>query len=40
MSENGEATIVWAGNHQEYENVFKNNKKAIAKWLKNNRWIS
>ena len=40
MSENGEATIVWAGDHQEYESVFKNNKKAIAKWLKNNGWIS
>jgi len=25
LEEEGEATIVWAGSHQEYETVFKNN---------------
>jgi len=36
---NGEATIVWAGNHDEYELIFKNNKHVIKKWLKDNNWI-
>lgn len=35
----GEATVVWAGNHQEYDNIFKNNKNSIRKWLKSNGWI-
>ena len=35
----GEATVVWVGNHQEYESTFKNNKNAIKKWLKSNGWI-
>ena len=35
----GEATAVWAGSHQEYERVFRNNKKRIKKWLKSNEWI-
>lgn len=39
FEENGEATIVWAGSHDEYENLFKNDKKVIKKWLKNNNWI-
>ena len=34
-----EATIVWVGNHQDYEKVFKNNKNVIQKWLKSNDWI-
>jgi hypothetical protein len=29
----GEATIIWAGTHQEYETTFKNNKLTIEKWL-------
>ncbi|PKP09409.1 MAG: addiction module toxin RelE [Bacteroidetes bacterium HGW-Bacteroidetes-3] len=37
--EEDEATIVWAGNHKEYENIFKNNKNTIKKWLKSNNWI-
>lgn len=32
--EDNEATVIWVGNHQEYERVFKNNKNAIANWLK------
>lgn len=35
----GEATVVWTGSHQEYERVFRNNKKRINKWLKSNEWI-
>jgi len=35
----GEATIVWAGNHKEYDAVFKNNKTAIKKWLSKQGWI-
>lgn len=35
----GEATIVWAGTHQEYENTFKNNKSTIAKWLRSKGFI-
>lgn len=34
-----EASVVWVGNHQEYETVFKNNKHTIKKWLKSNNWI-
>ncbi|KAA0989698.1 type II toxin-antitoxin system HigB family toxin [Dyadobacter aurulentus] len=34
--EDQEATIVWAGHHQDYERTFRNNKKSIEKWLKNN----
>lgn len=34
-----EATVVWAGTHQEYELLFKNNKNTIKKWLRTNDWI-
>ncbi|UZO82351.1 type II toxin-antitoxin system HigB family toxin [Aquimarina sp. ERC-38] len=34
-----EATVVWAGTHQEYETIFKNNRNTIKKWLKSNNWI-
>lgn len=37
--EDCEATVVWAGSHQEYELIFKNNKNTIKKWLKSNDWI-
>ena len=37
--EEGEASVVWVGNHQEYEITFKNNKDTIKKWLKDNNWI-
>lgn len=39
FEENGEATIVWAGNHDEYELTFKNNRNVIKKWLRDNNWI-
>lgn len=39
FDEQGEATIVWAGTHQEYESTFKNNKKTIEKWLRNNNYL-
>ena len=35
----GEASVVWLGNHKEYEKIFKNNKNTIKKWLKSNNWI-
>lgn len=34
-----EATIIWAGSHDEYELTFKNNRNVIKKWLIDNRWI-
>ncbi|MEO8533449.1 MAG: type II toxin-antitoxin system HigB family toxin [Flavobacterium sp.] len=39
LDDEGEATIVWAGTHQEYEAVFKNNKPTIEKWLRKNGYI-
>jgi mRNA interferase HigB len=39
FEENGEATIVWAGSHDDYELTFKNNRNVIKKWLRNNNWI-
>ncbi len=39
FEENGDATIVWAGNHDDYELTFKNNRNVIKKWLKDNNWI-
>ena len=32
-----EATILWAGSHDEYELTFKNNRNVIEKWLIDNR---
>jgi hypothetical protein len=34
-----ESTIVWCGNHKDYESTFKNNKNTIRKWLKSKNWI-
>jgi len=39
FDEEGEATIVWVGTHQEYEAIFKNNKKTIERWLRRNGYI-
>ncbi|MEK6152164.1 type II toxin-antitoxin system HigB family toxin [Flavobacteriaceae bacterium 3-367] len=39
FDEDGEATVVWVGTHQEYEDVFKNNKNTIRKWLRANEYI-
>ena len=37
--EDDEATVVWAGDHQEYVTTFKNNKNTIKSWLKSHNWI-
>lgn len=34
-----EATVVWAGTHQEYDETFKNNKNTIEKWLRKREYI-
>lgn len=39
FDDDGEATIVWAGSHQEYESTFRNNKLTIEKWLRKNGYI-
>lgn len=39
FDDEGEAIIVWAGTHQEYEQIFKNNKDTIEKWLRFNNYI-
>lgn len=39
FDDDGEATVVWTGTHQEYEKTFKNNKNTIRKWLKANEYI-
>jgi mRNA interferase HigB len=40
FDDEGEATVVWTGTHQEYDSVFKGNKKTIKKWLKSNEYIN
>lgn len=30
-----EAEILWVGNHDEYDNIFKGNKKTIETWIRN-----
>lgn len=32
--EDDEATVIWAGSHDEYDKTFKGNKKTIEKWLR------
>ncbi|XJR89516.1 hypothetical protein ACH34E_01525 [Elizabethkingia anophelis] len=39
FDDQGEATIVWAGTHKEYETIFKNNKATIEKWLRSKGYI-
>ena len=39
LDDDGEATIVWAGTHKEYEATFKNTKSTIEKWLRKNSYI-
>jgi mRNA-degrading endonuclease HigB of HigAB toxin-antitoxin module len=39
FDEDGEATVVWTGTHQEYDSTFKNNKNTIKKWLRANDFI-
>jgi mRNA interferase HigB len=40
FEDNGEATIIWCGSHDEYETTFKNNKSTIKKWLNNQGLIN
>ncbi|MBV7533000.1 type II toxin-antitoxin system HigB family toxin [Chitinophaga sp. sic0106] len=40
FDEEGEATIIWAGTHDEYERTFRNNKVTIEKWLRNKEYIN
>lgn len=37
--EENEATVLWAGTHREYEDIFRNNKRTIEKWLRKNELI-
>jgi mRNA interferase HigB len=37
--EDNEASMVWVGTHEEYQRVFKNNKRTIQNWLRANDWI-
>jgi len=37
--DDGEASIVWLGSHEKYEQTFRNNKVTIKNWLKSNNWI-
>lgn len=37
--DDNEASVVWAGTHQDYETTFKNNKNTIKKWLNFHDWI-
>jgi mRNA interferase HigB len=37
--EDDEATVIWAGSHDEYDKTFKGNKTTIEKWLRNQKWI-
>ena len=37
--DDGDASVVWVGTHQEYETTFKNNKNTIRRWLHSNDWI-
>jgi len=39
FDEEGDATIIWVGTHQEYETTFKNNKTTIEKRLRTNNYI-
>ena len=39
FDKNKRARVVWAGSHQEYDKIFRNNKNTIKKWLKDNGWI-
>lgn len=37
--EDDEATVIWAGSHDEYDKNFKGNKTTIEKWLRIKRLI-
>lgn len=40
FDDDGEATIIWAGDHKSYESTFKNNKQSIEKWLRSKGYIN
>ena len=33
FEDDGEATVVWCGSHDEYQRTFRDNKSTIKKWL-------
>ncbi|WP_445736995.1 type II toxin-antitoxin system HigB family toxin [Mariniflexile sp.] len=37
--EDSQASIVWTGNHKEYDKTFKGTKSTIEKWLRNQNLI-
>lgn len=37
--EDREATVIWAGSHDEYDKTFKGNKTTIEKWLRGQKLI-
>jgi hypothetical protein len=37
--EQGEAVIIWAGSHDEYDTTFKGNKNTVETWLRNQQLI-
>lgn len=39
LGQGGEASVVWAGNHEDYERIFKNSKDTIKKYLSDRDWI-
>jgi hypothetical protein len=39
LDEDGEATVIWVGSHDEYERTFRNNKYTIKNWLRNKGYI-
>ena len=39
LFEECEATVIWAGSHDEYNKIFKGNKKTIEKWLRSRQLI-
>lgn len=39
LSDDGEATVVWAGTHDDYERIFRNSKSVIKKYLSDRGWI-
>ena len=37
--EDDEATVVWAGSHDDYDQTFKGNKSTIKRWLRAQNFI-
>lgn len=40
FEDDGEATVIWCGSHDEYQRTFKDNKITIKKWLNIQGFIS